>query len=222
MQTMTEVRERPILFSGEMVRAILDGTKTQTRRVVIRRMKDEGEWVKVRPVRGYTPETIRSEYPCPYGQPGDLLWVRESWRALNRFNSWPVERGSWVVYEADGPHDGDARPARSGGRMGKLRPSIHMPRWASRITLEITDVRVERVQEITEADARADGVERSDWEFSCEPYRNYADPRRMPGRSFATALRSFETLWDSLNGRRGYGWDANPWVWVVSFNRINP
>lgn len=192
--------ERPILFSAPMVRAILDGTKTQTRRVVKgvpadliftgAMMKSEG-WVDF----GGRDEHKRIH--CPYGQPGDRLWVRETFsgphcmEASEGCASVPPSkwaRSSRLWYWADGnPADGDwTRP----------RPSIHMPRWASRITLEVTGVRVERLHDITEADAVAEGAS-------------------TPG---PFAVHHFMDLWTSINGAES--WNANPWVWVVEFKRI--
>lgn len=193
---MGERRELPILFTGEMVRAILDGRKTQTRRVV-----------KLRPPYG------DGLMPCPYGAPGDLLWVREAWHpvvahgcVMNTCDCGDVN----VFYRASDPNrqseprffnDRDIpgewcipRAAKNGGWV----PGIFMPRWASRILLRVTDVRVERVQEISEEDARAEGVEG-------------IGPRQR------WAIERFRALWDSVNAKRGYGWDVNPWVWVVGF-----
>jgi hypothetical protein len=260
MHTMTEVRERPIPFSGEMVRAILDGRKSMTRRVV----KPQPEWIEqtapgVAPYWRHSDHTgscpfdpaDRDTWPvCPYGQPGDRLWVRETWQ----YADWTEDGMPWVRYEADGAtrfHDSGAVPEEWADRLTdtwealsepanyevdnraadrRWRPSIHMPRWASRITLEITDVRVERAQEITEADAIAEGI-------------NPRTALAMNGMSYFPNLQAwaltdngipgagepehghrgvFAQLWDSLNAPRGYGWDANPWVWVVNFNRINP
>jgi hypothetical protein len=236
MQTMeaTEVRERPILFSGEMVRAILDGRKSVTRRVV-----------KPQPVPGdQRPFSIIqreqrilpsgedfNNVRCPYGQPGDRLWVRETWGAGTR----PCPSAGWrdgIEYRADMAllqDELDLLPLRSdvvppdGFEWDSVRtgwhPSIHMPRWASRITLEITDVRVERVQEISEEDAIAEGV-------SVLPLQSADDPsawwQTAPGvNQSRTPQGAFSKLWDSINAG-GCGWDANPWVWVVTFCRINP
>lgn len=205
------MKERPILFSAPMVRAILDGSKTQTRRVVkpqpIYDGKFAGGW-KVVGKNGHEAATcgpLVSEL-CPYGQPGDRLWVRETWAA---------------------PHSEDGRPPRaiqcdqlrihylaSEGRGGLVwRPSIHMPRWASRITLEITGVRVERLQEISEADAIAEGIERS-----YDQWRDYRTDQAVNYPSAATPIDSYRTLWEEINGQGS--WDANPWVWVVEFKRL--
>jgi len=146
------VSERPILFSGEMVRAILDGRKTQTRRIV----------------RGH-PHTVKPlNIGCPYGVPGDRLWVKETF-ALSRFDPESHEDedtkdpSQWdgVVYRADGEHGSWEHYDGKGGRArisAPWRPSIYMPRWASRITLEVTSVRAERVQDISEQDAQAEGI----------------------------------------------------------------
>lgn len=192
-----EVRERPILFSAAMVRAILDGRKTQTRRVV----KPQPTHRLVEPKLGltigmdpaddgavwYDADGISPGRPvrCPYGRPLDRLWVRES---FIRHASIP----QLVGYVADG--------CEATEHWEKQSPSIHMPRRFCRIVLEIADVRVERVQEITEEDAKAEGAP---WEDCWPTYR-----------------QSFEALWDSINGPRGYGWDANPWVWVVGFRKV--
>lgn len=185
--------ERPILFSGPMVRALLDGRKTQTRRVV--------KWRGGLDMLGL---------PCPYGEPGDRLWVRETWapRDSEAFLRHEVEADK-LFYRAD-----DERHLLTDGRW---RPSIHMPRWASRITLEVASVRVERVQDITDADALAEGV------------TNYGDDSQFPpGFSMSTRAarkwrprREFRDLWDSINGKRpGCAWSDNPWVWAVTFKVI--
>lgn len=197
------MRERPILFSAAMVRAILDGRKTQTRRVV-QPPRGWGERYPNCDPYSMPPSVwwwdgkhdhVGVRHECPFGVPGDRLWVRETWRALRRFESHKprdVPSDSWIVYDAD-TATGDARPAPV-GRMGKLRPSIFLPRWASRITLEVVSVRVERVQSIAALDAAAEGTTHS----------------------------GFRLLWDSLNAKRGYGWDANPWVWRIEFRRVMP
>lgn len=212
--------ERPILFSGPMVRAILAGTKTQTRRVV----KGAPSWATDAGVSYFTPEgmqSFRGRHPehgpvekfirCPYGGPGDRLWVRETWQEFfsdelpaNRRDGRPgrmgiparPDRKSVVAYRADGelahPRDGQAN----------WRPSIHMPRWASRMTLEVTEVRVQRLQEIGEEDAKAEGIVAT------------LNPRA-----------SFAILWDSINGKgkriEPHPWESNPWVWAVSFKRAD-
>jgi hypothetical protein len=193
--------EHPILFSGPMVRAIMAGAKTQTRRVVKSRHWPEPltpgyEWLfdqttteQVWEVGAWNAGTgegqLHSYITCPYGKPGDRLWVRETWQ---RNADFPDTRSNGLcVYRAD--RGGDAQL----GDGQRWIPSIHMPRWASRLTLEVTAVRVKRVQNITEADEKAEGI-----------------------RSLASNFR-FRDLWDSINAERGYGWSVNPWVWVLDF-----
>ena len=176
--------ERPILFSGPMVRALLTGTKTQTRRVA----KEFAGRDDLDAILRRFPE----QSGCPYGQPGDRLWVREAhWWFKDEHDPVtgyfpPKLTIEDVEYRADGD---DGRKV--------WRPSIHMPRWASRITLEITGVRVERLQDISEADAVAEGV--------------YTDPA-------CPAYDGYRTLWDQINGSGS--WDLNPWVWVVEFRQV--
>lgn len=201
---MTANKERPILFNGEMVRAILNGTKTQTRRVV----KDTGLYAIDPIIHGEAVaarELERLATRCPFGQPGDRLWVREShWWFKDEHNPVtgyfpPKLTLDDVVFRADG--DDKAKT---------WRPSIHMPRWASRITLEIVAVRVERLQSTSEADAKAEGV-------GCDSdgWFDYLMPSTQCCQS---AKDSFATLWKSINGEES--WDENPWVWVVEFKRV--
>ena len=187
------MKEHPIIFSGAMVRAILDGRKTQTRRVV--KNIDESDIIRRTPFAesGYETTHGRS-IVCPYGVPGDQLWVRETW-AMSGYN-----RVEYRAFPADGT---DFRCV-----MG-WRPSIHMPRKYSRILLEVTGVRVERLQEITVEDALAEGISEHDIQRISK--RN----RKLPGD-----LLIFSNLWDSINAKRGYGWDTNPFVWCVTFKRI--
>ena len=205
------MKERPIIFSAPMVRAILAGTKTQTRRVVklkpwqqIEERDDGAPWPWM-----YDDDRAGDHWlPCPYGQAGDRLWVREAWRVVWSSDNEPpreLDAAYRFWYEADAPlQDG----------YGKLRPSIHMPRFASRITLEITSVRVERLQDITEADAIAEGVTPK-WEPGCSGRLMEA----IGGFSFRPAASAYADLWESLHGPGS--WDANPWVWVVEFKRIH-
>lgn len=210
-------KERPILFSGPMVRAILDGRKTQTRRAgkdQEHRPVDEDEdgWYWQKPIgeEGIVYHS-RVHVRCPYGVPGDTLWVRECWGAPDADHPLCVDgrkpqRGDRMVYRANPADDyqwGSGKPSQGGF---VWRASIHMPRWASRITLEVTDVRIERVQETSVDDAIAEGV--------------WLDPPDAPG--FRSELRpAFRKLWDSLNAKRGFGWEANPWVWVITFKVAN-
>lgn len=212
--------ERPILFSGEMVRAILAGRKTQTRRVA-RRLGVYTEAGRVVDLVPLDPDGDPIDRPvhCPYGAPGDRLWVRETWAAID-------ERGEAISRRTRhvDQNCGDRLVYRADDRVltEQWRPSIFMPRWASRITLEVTAVRVERLQDITEEDACAEGVEASattwvrhepngDWELSAEPFDG-ATPER------ATARDVYERLWHAINGKRA-PWSSNPWVWVVSFRK---
>jgi hypothetical protein len=209
------VKERPILFSGEMVRAILDGRKTVTRRVVkfnaAGRLKLPGShknWHRD------DPDAVKA---CPYGQPGDRLWVRETWAAAAIYDEMapkemPEDAVPWFREGFIPPID--ERPNFS--RPGRWRPSIHMPRWASRLTLEVTGVRVERLRDIRDDGCEAEGIEildRGDVSVGALELKN-------GGKRYSTARGLFAGLWDSLNAKRGFGWDKNPWVWVVEFKII--
>jgi hypothetical protein len=205
------MKERPILFSAPMVRALLAGTKTQTRRVV----KPAPQMITENTITTWDGPPTALQYQlermgkgCPYGQPGDRLWVRES-----LFLSKETDRhhysatgliGSAVDYEAE-PPPSVGLPARS-------IPSIHMPRWASRITLEITSVRVERLQDISFADAAAEGLH-----YTSERLDRWS----ADGSSWvATPQNAYRALWQDINGPDS--WAANPWVWVVEFRRLKP
>lgn len=212
------MRERPIPFSAPMVRAILAGTKTQTRRAV----KPAPQMVTDRSIRPWEGDQaallqllLQSKRGCPYGEPGDQLWVREAFRFTDVFDAdSPCRVGERCVnagyrkpwaplhFEADGqranwqhtgtpPHDGPPQP-------GKLRPSMFMPRWASRILLEIISVKVERLQEISDEDSLAEGI----YPTSAGLY---------PGSPRA----AYQKLWEQINGPGS--WAANPWVWVIEF-----
>ena len=211
--------ERPILFSGPMVRAILDGRKTQTRRPVTPQpfarpeFNDESGLFDV-----YAGDEVSGSIRSPYGIAGDRLWVREAWRTTSdggRADDMPPRdlQPHVVWYEADGV-------APSDECVGKCRPSMFMPRWASRITLEVTDVRVERLNSISEQDSIAEGIERhySGW----RPYTTmfYEADGVTPANYLRDPRESYRQLWDSLNAERGHGWDVNPWVWVVEFRRV--
>jgi hypothetical protein len=235
----TAIKERPILFNAEMVRAILDGRKSQTRRVVkpqpsfpfgvkqivlvddpwhndafvgtpAEGMMGDGPREKQFHCEDYAGNLVaRFDATCPYGQPGDRLWVKETWQHLHNDGS-PLERlPDWektpvhCFYRAD-ESDPTALPVS-----GKWRPSIHMPRWASRITLEITEVRAERVQEISEGDAKAEGCG-----LGCT-----VKSERF-GRYMSAGQFAFAELWDSINAKRGLGWEANPWAWVIGFRKL--
>ncbi|KGB99472.1 hypothetical protein [Burkholderia cepacia] len=234
------MKERPILFGGPMVRAILEGRKTQTRRIAIPKRscidfigggpKDSPDWNDPAcwgfedtntglwwALRG--DEQCR-QLPCPHGQPGDRLWVRET-HEVRRIGTEltvggvPTRRYAGIAYQADGSRaevdiDLNTYQALDAKESRGWSPSIHMPRWASRITLEVTGVRAERLQSISESDARDEGVTIEDHHA-----RGYCAGAVRP-----PSIRAFHDLWDSLNATRGYGWDTNPWVWVVEFRRI--
>jgi len=179
------MKERPILFSGQMIKAILGGRKTQTRRV----MKPQPEWVTPDGVMNWNKScAMVSAHKCPYGFPGCHVWVREKHARY--------EHGGICTphYLADGqmPTIDDRHDAG----LLKVYPSIHMPRWASRITLEVTGVRVERLQDIGQGSACAEG---------CPPLNE--------------PIEWFHGLWDTINGK-SYPWESNPYVWVIEFKRI--
>lgn len=199
------MKEHPILFNGEMVRAILAGRKTQTRRVI--------KWDKI--PYGYDltdPESMLAQNPGLFGVPGDHLWVRETWYNDTGHLSGPEAE---LYYRADGECC-EQIPECACAEMGKPKwiPNIHMFRWASRINLKVTGVRVERVQEIDEAGIKAEGVVIPSPFVGCVN----GEPQEI-----ATAHWDpwdyFKDLWDSINDKRGFGWESNPWVWVVEFER---
>lgn len=198
------MKERPILVSGEMVRATLDGRKTQTRRPVKWKPYHDGGkvnfealsmsvghcctgvpasgWVLYSRGGGACWNQRTKPIHCPYGAPGDRLWVRETF--LTRLD------GKRVIYRADlDPVDA----AGIGGLYGGWKPSLHMPRWASRLTIEITDVRVERLASMSEADAKAEGFE---------------------------SIEEFRTLWNQINPKQQ--WQLNPWTWCLRFRKVKP
>jgi hypothetical protein len=229
--TRHAMKERGMLMSGPMVRAILAGTKTQTRRVVKNLPGNVEDFLK--PYRimagdghsgfgGYVfseeyPDEGSEHFPCPYGQPGDRIYVRETWQPVwaeaERPPTGDGPGNGWAIkYPAtDGIveyHDNDTDEITQ-----RCRPSIHMPRWASRIDLDIISVRVERLQDISDADARAEGVPcASDlaWDgIGDDPYESAVNQGHRA---------AFRKLWDSINGPGA--WAINPWVWVYQFKRV--
>jgi hypothetical protein len=208
------MKERPILFQGEMVRAILDGRKTQTRRVIKIQpsVKDADPLVyspfhgQFRPASWFDGERAGSwnggnPIRCPYGHIGDRLWVRETWGVANGLNSVKpndIHVGIPIIYRASSVRPDD--PSMM------WRSPYFIKRWMSRLTLEIMDVRVQRVREISEEDCMAEGI---------EPEENFTVGGNPQGSGY-----KFRFLWDSINAKRGFGWSANPWVWAVTFRRI--
>ncbi len=198
---------RGILFTGENVRAILAGRKTQTRRVfkAMAIAQGRGGWLgavgwvydKAREWWAEQGGAPLGPFRCPYGRPGDGLYVRETfrwWEGGGIYRGKTPDPNRWkgiTVYRADGGDDCD----------GPWRPAIFLPRWASRINLEITDVRVRRVQSISEGDAAAEGC------ATCPRKDHWAGD-------------IFQRLWDSINFKRGYGWETNPWVWALTFRVV--
>ena len=244
------MKERPIIFSTPMVRAILAGTKTQTRRVVkcsipICGVASAEDWVhcmanrmpvypsqeeiskKIEQIKGLIHPLISDSghlfsVLCPFGKVGDQLWVREAFQLLM---SDDLEDHEWMKCDyKTGKGYVVSYPATHGVKefiqlstdeiSSRISPSIHMPRWASRILLEITDVRVERLQEISEADARDEGLHRAlNGQWSGGVWKHLREPSR-----FDDPRNAFCDLWASINGPGS--WDANPWVWVVEFRRV--
>ncbi|HCF3394011.1 hypothetical protein ABZR47_05540 [Pseudomonas aeruginosa] len=206
-------RERPILFNDQMVRAILEGRKTVTRRVVKPQPDFLGSMVDPNTPFKTLDAGLHARITCPYGEPGDRLWVREAWAAdaqVDAIAPSDLSQGEPIWYPAD------LSVRQTGCSMiskGRVRPSIHMPRWASRILLEITAVRVERLQDISEEQALAEGVRG-------EPCDHTRQACADIGCWGDTAKGAFGFLWESLNGEGS--WAENPWVWVVEFKRVAP
>lgn len=197
------MKERPILFSGEMVRAILEGRKTQTRRLiklpVTKHTTEPRVWMGPRKVGVWITwddesPSLMTAIKCQHGVPGDRLWVRET----HAFGESIMSDGHrCVIYKATSAAASDVAI--------RWRPSIFMPRWASRITLEIVSVRVERLQEITEDDVVAEGIE-----FPCEEPETSEHP--------VGCVCEYRNLWDRINGNK-HPWSSNPWVWRIEFKR---
>lgn len=194
------MKERPIIFSGSSVRSILEGRETVTRRVIKVQPHGLGAWIR-QGIKWMFPNVCpHTTVNCPYGQPGDRLWVREAWSRVG--NTDPGYLTYRATYPECLPPGLERVPADIRDVGYRWRPSIHMPRAASRILLEITDVRVERLQDISDEQALAEGVDQTN--------------TSIPGY----ARQRFQDLWGSINGTGS--WDANPWVWVVEFKRIQP
>lgn len=214
------MKERPILFSSAMVRALLDGRKTQTRRI-IKTMNNNRLEVKVggkwRQIHAADPNL-----PCPYGQPGDRLWVRETFGVLDADHQTPDCKCYYKADCREGSESDDLRKEYG----YKYKPSIHMPRWASRITLEIVSVRVERLNDISEQDALAEGMKGITKDRILVKYgipdsdgQPGTDNYGWPWNKWCTDPRgAFFGLWESINGAGS--WQQNPWVWVVEFKRV--
>lgn len=214
------MKEYPILFSGEMVNAILSGRKAQTRRVV----KHQPEFGAYVSIEGFESICVVHEdwagnaisvQACPYAHKiGDHLWVRETWRAVELDNG-----NDGILYKADNHFKSiensqaaadlwcDAYADRKHGN--KWRPSIFMPRWASRILLEVTDVRVQRIQDVTGHDVIAEGV-------------SFPDGNGISAADVMKRWEPFQALWNQINAERGYSWESNPWVWCISFKVVRP
>ena len=232
---MTTIKEIPLLFQTEMVQAILAGRKTQTRRTkgledvplqnfdAIEYMPDhwgKKPWVFSHKIQS-NPDRfeIKAGVKSIYGKPGDLLWVRETWfNTLRHKSALMFEYSPDWIYRAEGSTIG----------CHSWKPSIHMPKYACRIWLMVEEIRVERLQEITEEDAVAEGVEKSTSKGYCRMFSRYENtmfryylPEKVEGVSTLVldAKGSFESLWKHINGRDS--WNANPWVWVVKFRVLS-
>lgn len=204
------MKERGMIFNGEMVRAILDGRKTQTRRPVKFPVHDKNLGCELAGNELAGELSAGNYLNSAFGKPGDRIWVRETFAAL--------EPGSYEQVKPQEGHCQDLRYAATDRlaksdadiRGYKWVPSIHMPRWASRILLEITDVRVERLNAISQEDAQAEGMELTGWRPT------YSDPDS--GGEVMTPYDNFAELWESIYGEES--WKANPWVWVIEFKRV--
>ena len=225
------MKERPILFNTEMVKAEQDGKKTQTRRTIgldaVNVAPEMWRFIAFN-VAGqacFESDEIRGvKISCPYGQKGDRLWVRERFcvGAIVAADHHPEESEPLYIEQCKGQEN--IIPYEYATRHGigiegiKWKPSIHMPRSACRTVLEIVDVRIERIQDIKECDADAEGIHR-EWDGCHYWYKNYIQNCLFKGHPSNRASHSFFTLWESINGKRGMGWEVNPWVWVVEFKR---
>ena len=195
---------KPILFNTEMVQAILEGRKTLTRRVVKAKGCRGKQFV---PPQNWTFEQVLEwGGSCPYGKVGDVLWVRETW--VKNLNSNSDDFGKYEFKsDYNGTHAID---------LIRWKPSIHMPFEAARIFLEITNIRVERLKDISKEDAINEGISEKNHEFFLNGWKDYLDSKY--DTPYENPIYSFESLWKSINGHDS--WQQNPWVWVVEFKRI--
>ena len=211
------MKETGLIFKAPMVRAILEGRKTQTRRVA-------------KPVKHpdlgnlYTPGALLREHEpqhvinraCPMGQPGDRIYVRETARSCRAYEVQGYPPSQWgnkpIWFEADG-----TPPGAETAWATKATPAIHLPMFAARIWLEVTSVRVERLQDISEEDAITEGIERADNFFGCTCWKAYGEPEGADVVCPDDPIGSFRTLWESTGG----DWDANPWVWAIDFKVLS-
>lgn len=224
------MKERPILFKPELVTKILKGEKTQTRRVVLPTMSKpkvaplymepliiDGEreidkqsrpcWIG----RHFQYPTQEKWFSCPYGKAGDRLWVREAWAKVPR-TAYSQSPDVWQALNPDNDHDAAVYKAGWIRSEPSWKPSIHMPKWACRLRLKIKSIRVERIQAISAADCQAEGIS------------VYQGDELIPAGTNkltdAIYIDQFIKLWESVNGSRGFGWDVNPWCWVVEFSPV--
>jgi hypothetical protein len=225
------MKEGPILYRAPMVRAILEGSKTQTRRVIKWPIIDRSMCVELDESYGPDLASPRDsiDHLSPYGKVGDQLWVRESFWAYGKWEQRYSEKKQWMewcfvdmtverdrLYQYADPTPEKFRHRRDIDPAWWPRNSIHMPRKASRIQLEITAIRVERLQDISEADAIAEGIEHGNrW---LNNYRNYFNDNDAHG--WRSPIDSYRSLWETINGEGS--WDANHWVWVVEFKVLKP
>ena len=211
------MKETGLMFKAPQVRALLDGRKTQTRRIA-------------KPVRHpdlgnvYSPGALVLEHEpqhvinraCPYGQPGDRIYVRETARSCRAYEVQGYPPSQWgnkpIWFEADG-----TPPGAETAWATKATPAIHLPMFAARIWLEVTSVRVERLQDISEEDAITEGIERADNFFGCTCWKAYGEPEGADVVCPDDPIGSFRTLWESTGG----DWDANPWVWAIDFKVLS-
>ena len=211
------MKETGLIFKAPMVRAILEGRKTQTRRVA-------------KPVKHpdlgnlYTPGALAMgrepqhviDRACPLGQPGDRIYVRETARSCRAYEVQGYPPSQWgnkpIWFEADG-----TPPGAETAWATKATPAIHLPMFAARIWLEVTGVRVERLQDISEEDAITEGIERADNFFGCTCWKAYGEPEGADVVCPDDPIGSFRTLWESTGG----DWDANPWVWAIDFKVLS-
>lgn len=234
------MKERPIIFSAEMVKAILDGKKTMTRRVIKSNhdlsrythvdfdVDGDNKWELARIndlKRTYT------KIGNPYGNVGDRLWVRETW--IQGYDDPLIEsegddeNAVSIIYKADGKEEYRTCSAETAENWGDFsadseivgfKSPIHMPRWASRILLEITDIRVERLNDISEADCEKEGFRFYPLSRICFKPSSTKHPNGHGSNNYKSI---FGEHWDTLNAKKGYQWSSNPWVWVIEFKKVH-